>query len=77
MSGQVDAKKLTRSLPTLLINPSLDPWGRLVERERNDYRRAQFKKRNPQLEQEKFKKILDAVEDYKKTMSKYWKNQLL
>lgn len=69
---EVNIKKIDRSMPNLLTNPTLGPWDSTVEKEKNEYRRTQFKKRNPQLEQEKFLKVVDAFADYKQTMNLNW-----
>ena len=72
---KVNDKKLRETLPTLLTPPNLNVWDRGVIRERNDYHQLKFKKNAPNLEQEKFGKVIDALADYKEAQERFWKNQ--
>jgi hypothetical protein len=73
MANKVNDKMLRKTLPTLLTPPNLTLWDRNVERERNDYRRTKFRKNTPELEQQKFMNVLNALADYKETQEKFWK----
>ncbi len=75
MEKKVNVKKLRASLPSLLTPPDLPLWDRGVERERNDYRGLKFRRNAPQVEQEKFMKIVDAFAEYKEAQEKFWKGR--
>ena len=73
IADKINDKMLRKTLPTLLTPPTLPLWDRNVERERNDYRRTKFRRNAPELEQQKFGNVLDALADYKEAQERFWK----
>ena len=71
---KVNDKRLREALPTLLTPPNLNVWDRSILKERNDYHQLKFKKNAPEIELEKFTKVVDALSEYKEAQERLWRS---
>jgi hypothetical protein len=72
---KVNDQQLRKTLPTLLTPPNLNIWDRNIIKDRNDYHQIKFKRNAPEIEREKFTKVVDALTEYKEAQERFWKNK--
>ena len=72
---KVNDQQLRKTLPTLLTPPNLNIWDRNIIKDRNDYHQIKLKRNAPEIEREKFTKVVDALTEYKEAQERFWKNK--